>query len=196
MTQVKDCPCADESKVPCDNDRIHFNVSTSWPTLSGFKKYLQKPANEIFNDTSFLPPDSATEILIACGMVNGTGQFYTLAASMKPEDLFDPGYYSYNRDTNAKLTKSFYTYYSKYDTKVFGLSGEQKIRLEFDDRLNSVYDLYDYRNSEQKDHHRLTVITNANGEGKRVSLARCGPKTYADSYDIRDGHISLFMFYK
>ena len=53
---MKNCPCADDSSVQCETDDIHFNVSTSWPALTGFKKYLEKPAHEVFNDTSFLPP--------------------------------------------------------------------------------------------------------------------------------------------
>ena len=58
---MKNCPCADESSVPCDNNAIHFNISTSWPTLTGFTKYLEKPAHEGFTDSSFLPPDKGDD---------------------------------------------------------------------------------------------------------------------------------------
>ena len=61
---MNNCPCADDSSVHCETDDIHFNVSTSWPALTGFKKYLEKPAHEVFNDTSFLPPGLSDQKVI------------------------------------------------------------------------------------------------------------------------------------
>lgn len=113
---------------------------------------------------------------------------------MKPEDLFDESYYLYDKEDDAKPTKNFYTYYDKHNAKAFGISGEKRIRLNYDSYLDAHYDQYfeTYCNSDPCNHHRISVISNFT---PKASLARCGRSTFEKYNDFKDA-FSLYMYFK
>ena len=116
---------------------------------------------------------------------------------MKPQDLFAESYYLHDKEDDATATKSFYTYYDKNDAKAFGISGEKRIRLNYDSYLNAHYDQYfeTYCNSDPCNHHRISVISNGNGNAQKASLARCGRSTFEKYNDFKDA-FSLYMYFK
>ena len=192
---VKDCPCSNQDEAVCDESNIQFNISSTWPALSGYTMYLNKPASELFTDTSFLPPPEAKKILITCG--NTSWPEFEVAAVMNPDELFHPIYYSVNRDTYARETRNFYTYYQSSSSygKTFGFSANEKIHLKVGKYMKGYYDQFDEDCSTSScDTHRLSVITYPDSD-TRGSLARCGRYTW-HNYWAFDELFSLIMYYK